>query len=221
MTDSEKLKAIISTLKKSRSVRNQQEFNEITGINKSVTSEIVNGKRTLSKQYVHSICTAFPQINSQWLIDGTGDILKYSTGVVRGAAYDQYWAPLLPISAHSGAIKEFLASTNGKDCERIRLPIKNADLVIDIVGESMAPHYEAGTKIAIKKIDATLFLEWGKVYVLDTANGILVKELRPSKEANCVSCVSLNGDQSKYAPFEVCLVDIYGVYCVMLALSFK
>lgn len=68
----------------------------------------------------------------------------------------------------------------GSDCERVISPIKGADFAITVAGDSMAPEYPEGAKILIKKINEEAFIEWGKVYVLDTCNGTVVKKLMPS-----------------------------------------
>lgn len=34
----------------------------------------------------------------------------------------------------------------------------------------MAPEYPSGSRILIKRIDEKAFIEWGRVYVLDTMN---------------------------------------------------
>ena len=60
--------------------------------------------------------------------------------------------------------------------------------------------------------------EWGRVYVLDTCNGSVVKQLFPSDHSDTVTCKSIN---SKYVPFEVRLKDVYGVYRVLMCISLK
>ena len=129
--------------------------------------------------------------------------------------------PLLPISAQGGSLTEFTVQLkdNGNDWERIVSPIKNVDFAIPISGDSMAPEYPQGAKVLIKKINEKAFIEWGKVYVLDTCNGIIIKKVEPiAGEDNCVLCVSLNPN---YKPFKVCFSDINGFYRVLMVMSLK
>lgn len=45
-----------------------------------------------------------------------------------------------------------------------------------IKGDSMSPRYESGDEIACRKIDQARFVQWGKPHVLDTTQGIIIKE---------------------------------------------
>lgn len=84
----------------------------------------------------------------------------------------------------------------------------------------MAPEYPSGSRILIKRIDEKAFIEWGRVYVLDTMNGTIVKEVRKGNSDDEVMCYSLNPDP-KFQPFAVKFSNIFGFYKVMLCLSLK
>ena len=62
------------------------------------------------------------------------------------------------------------------------------------------------------------FIDWGRVYVLDTCNGAVIKKLFSSENADKVICKSINPD---YPPFEVSVNDIYGGYRVLMCMSAK
>ena len=128
--------------------------------------------------------------------------------------------PLLPISAQGGSLNDFVVSVSLQDCEKIISPINGADIAITISGDSMADEYPNGSIVLAKRINERAFIDWGKVYVLDTCNGVVVKTLTPSEKEDCIRCVSINPDPI-YAPFEVALNDIYGVYRVMLCMAKK
>jgi phage repressor protein C with HTH and peptisase S24 domain len=130
------------------------------------------------------------------------------------------YVPLLPISAQGGSLNDFIVSVKDSDCERIISPIKGADFAMTVAGDSMSPEYPSGSQILVKKINEKAFIDWGKVYVLDTCNGSVIKRIFPAddKDASKVKCVSINPD---YPPFEVSLEDVYGVYRVLLSMSVK
>lgn len=133
---------------------------------------------------------------------------------------------LLPISAQGGTLDEFVVSVKDGDCEQIISPIKGADFAISVSGSSMEPEYPSGSKILIKKINEESFIEWGRCYVLDTCNGIVVKKLAapieedPKYGRDYVTCVSVNPDPI-YAPFNVPKKDIFGIYRVLMQLVEK
>lgn len=89
-----------------------------------------------------------------------------------------------------------------------------------VSGDSMSPEYPNGSRIFIKRINERAFIEWGKVYVLDTCNDTVIKILVPAEKEGYVKCVSINQDPI-FAPFEVAFEDIYGVYKVLLCMSVK
>ena len=117
-------------------------------------------------------------------------------------------------------MNDFTVAIKDSDCEKIISPIKGADWAITVSGDSMAPEYPSGSQILIKRIDEKAFIDWGKVYVLDTCNGTVLKILVPSEKEGHVRCVSINRDE-RYAAFDVSLDDVFGVYRVLLCMSVK
>lgn len=167
------------------------------------------------------IVAAFPEFNRVWLMTGEGEMLV-SSHRHNACADDGDMVLLLPISAMGGPLAGF--PTEGVlpyECERMASPVKGADFAITVSGDSMAPEYTSGTKLLIKRIDPSAFIEWGKVYVLDTCNGVIVKEVRKcdGKEGRIV-CHSLNPDP-KYVDFEVSMGDVYGMYRVLMSLTMR
>lgn len=129
--------------------------------------------------------------------------------------------PLLPLLAQGGKLNDFTTSVHEYDCERIISPVRGAQLAISVSGDSMAPEYPAGCQVLIKKIDERKFIEWGRAYVIDTVNGVVIKYLAPSDRGDgWVRCLSLN-PEPRYAPFDVNLEDVFGIYRVLICMSTK
>ena len=128
--------------------------------------------------------------------------------------------PLLPISAQGGALNEFMVSVKEADCEQIISPIRGVDFAITVSGESMYPEYPNGSQILVKRINEKAFIDWGRVYVLDTVNGTVIKRIVPADEKHNIRCLSINPDPI-YAPFDVALSDVYAVYRVLMCMSMK
>ena len=69
-----------------------------------------------------------------------------------------------------------------------------------------------------KPITRKDIIEWGKVFVLDTDNGAVIKSVRKTENDNEVECVSLN---PAYQPFRIDTQYINGWYRVLMVLSLK
>lgn len=176
--------------------------------------------RTLSVDTQSKIATSFSDLNIGWLLLGEGEMLKNSPARAEKEAADGFSAPLLPISAQGGTLNDFVTSVKAAECERIVSPIREVDFAMTVTGDSMAPDYPNGAQILIKKVDERAFIEWGRVYVLDTCNGSVIKELRKGADDDSVMCYSLNPDP-KYQPFAVRFADIYGMYRVLMCMSLR
>lgn len=176
--------------------------------------------RDLSEKNIEKILNFYTDLNRTWLLTGEGSMFTTKPSLAGFNEMEFTRVPLLPISAQGGSLNDFVVSVSLQDCEKIISPINGADIAITISGDSMADEYPNGSIVLAKRINERAFIDWGKVYVLDTCNGVVVKTLTPSEKEDCIRCVSINPDPI-YAPFEVALNDIYGVYRVMLCMAKK
>ena len=176
--------------------------------------------RDLSEKNIEKILNFYTDLNRTWLLTGEGSMFTTEPSLAGFNEMEYTRVPLLPISAQGGSLNDFVVSVSLQDCEKIISPINGADIAITISGDSMADEYPNGSIVLAKRINERAFIDWGKVYVLDTCNGVVVKALTPSEKENCIRCVSIN-PAPIYAPFEVALNDIYGVYRVMLCMAKK
>lgn len=220
MTDSERIKE----LQKFTGL-NFSKLAEEIGLNTVQTLyDIKNGKHGISKEVAEKIQARYLNISMSWLLTGEGEMLNSSgeKGAAIGGDSEESatMVLLLPISAQGGSLTEFITSVKENECEKVISPIKSVDFAMTVSGDSMSPEYQNGSRIFIKRINERAFIEWGKVYVLDTCNGTVIKCVVPSEKEGYVKCLSINPDP-KYAPFEVALADIYGMYRVILCLSIK
>ena len=204
-----------------------KEFSEKCGYDRPQTFyDIVAGKtQNISAQMSDNIIAVFPEFNRSWLMTGEGDMLNHEQEVSDGDSLISYvdsaavfCVPLLPVSARAGSLQTYATPAAKRICERVISPVYGAELAITVTGDSMSPEYPSGCKILIKKIDENEFIEWGKVFVLDTFNGILIKKVMPGSEPDTLKCVSINCD---YPPFEVRRESIYSMYIVIMSMSEK
>ena len=190
------------------------------------TGYVTSMRKGYGSEKLNNVLTAFPELNREWLLYGEGDMLSSTSSAQpqpsvkneRVADDEAYKVPLVPISALAGSLNDFSLSVKRDDCETVISPIKDIDMAIKISGDSMEPEYPSDSQVFVKKINERAFLEWGRVYVLNTCNGLVIKRLMPTNDPNTVLCESIN---PKYPPFEVNLENVNGVYRVIMCMSFK
>lgn len=144
--------------------------------------------------------------------------VNYYTSPVTTEETEREMIPVLPTDARAGTLAEFSESVEAYNCERMVSPIRGADFAMQVTGDSMSPEYPSGSVIICKKINEKAFIEWGKVFVLDTPNGAVIKSVRKTDDDNEVECVSLN---PAYQPFRINTEYINGWYRVLMVLSLK
>ena len=193
----------------------QRKFAEMCGLSSGFVNNIVN---SIQPKTLSTISKQFPDLNTTWLLTGDGNMIKGQEPKIQPNAeiltdVTFYAVPLLPLSAQGGSLNDFVMSVKENECEKVLSPVK-ADFAMKVQGDSMSPAYPSGCTVYIKRINELVFIDWGHTYVLDTRNGTVIKTLLPSDKENAVKCVSLNPDP-KFAPFDVSLSDVFGVYKVL------
>lgn len=174
-----------------------------------------NIRRSVTPEKLQKIAQEYPALNTVWLLTGEGEMLKTSTEQTETTPYT---VPLVPISAQGGSFNDFVVSVKDSDCEKVISPVRQVDFALTVTGDSMAPEYPGGSQVLVRKVNERAFIEWGRVYVLDTCNGTVIKKLNPGRDDDEVLCVSVNPD---YQPFYVKLSDVYGLYRVMMCMTLK
>jgi hypothetical protein len=187
-----------------------QKFEISIGVGNSFVNSIVSG---IGGDKLLRIIKSYPELNIEWLLEGSGEMLNEPPT-------SSNEIPLMPIVATGGTLTDFADGVNPDNCELIRSPFNNADIAVPIRGDSMSPEYPNGSIVFVKKINPDAFIEWGKVYVLCTCNGNVVKEIHPSNRSNHIICRSLNPFKP-VADFEICTTDIYSWWIVLGCVSTK
>ena len=193
----------------------QGKFEKLSGLSNGYLTQL---RKAPGSEKLQRILCAFPDLNRTWLLTGEGEMLTGDQTIQSSTESDIHLIPLLPVSAQGGSFNDFVVSIKESSCEKIISPIKGADYAMSVSGESMAPEYPSGSQILIKRINEKAFIDWGRVYVLDTCNGTVIKRLFPSDTADKVLCRSINPE---FPPLEVLLSDVYAVYRVLMCMSLK
>lgn len=180
---------------------------------KSLNSELSGDKLT-------EIITTYPYLNSEWLLTGEGEMLKedrenhFREATKMIPATGVNGIPLIPINAMAGfgsgecQVLEY-------ECDRYVVPMfKEAEFLITVKGSSMIPKYNSGDIVACKKLALDdLFFQWNKVYVLDTAQGALIKRVKEDKDHE--GSVLIVSDNPAYPPFSLCANQIHSIAIVV------
>jgi SOS-response transcriptional repressor LexA len=201
MDKKETLNYLFEQIRSAGLARTQRDFAALLGINEKGFSAAMNGNEKYLTDSLISKVTKFYE-------DNVGQAIQPPAGTL----------PVIPTEAMAGTLGEFADSIQGYDCERMISPIKGADYAIKVCGDSMTPEIPNGSQILIKKIWEDEFVEWGKVYCLDTKNGAVIKRIYPTTDPEIVECRSINPD---YPPFQVNVKHINGWYRVLMVLSMK
>lgn len=189
---------------------NNATFQRTIGVSNSFINNI---SKSIGAEVLQSISRNYPDLNIDWLLDGQGEMILEENDC------EATFVNVLPLSAQGGKLNEFATQIRKYDCERAVSPIDNAELALTVSGDSMYPEYPNGSRIYVRKINEKAFFDWGKTYVLDTCNGIVIKKVFPGQNEGSITCHSV--DSKNYPDFEIKLSDVFGCYLVLVCMSLK
>ena len=226
MTKKERLEAIIAHYGDGK----PSQFAKSLGVAPSTISSWLS-RDTFDYELLFAKCE---NINSAWLLTGEGDMLLSSSGNNQGSTKDeprtnqpttcltQAGIPLIPVDAVAGFNGIDSPTIQIHDCQRYLVPEfqqLNAEFMIRVSGSSMYPKYSSGDILACRKLTSYHFIQWGKIYVIDSEQGAMVKRLFPCDEdADYVICKS---DNPNYPPFELPKTEIRSLSIVLGAIRFE
>ena len=196
---------------------NEKELAELLGYTKSSFSQILNGKVPLSDKFLDKICSLDNNINKVWILENKGEMLKSSNNTPAVAEPQlPSGVPMLPFDAFAGIGTDVEGVNLDTIEERYVVPLFDGmkmDFMISVRGSSMYPKYNSGDVVACRMVQELLFVQWNKVYVLDTiSQGVIIKRLKKSDKEGFVICKS---DNEQYEPFEIPMSDIRTIALVV------
>ena len=177
----ETLKTRLIAFMKSKGL-SQRRFEEAVGLSNGYVNNI---RTTIGAGTLQKILGKFPELNQNWLITGEGEML-----VAPVVPADVESRPHFPTEVAAGALVGMSDPVTLQDCEMrpVVRQFPSYDYTMVIRGDSMEPKFEGGDEIAIRRV--TDFMEWGKVYVLNTQDGAVIKRIYDAGDA--YRCVSYN-----------------------------
>ena len=120
--------------------------------------------------------------------------------------------PLIPVEVMAGYMKGE-QSVQPYEYIMYKLPsFSDCDFLVTVSGDSMTPRYNGGDIVACKKLSLQdIFFQWGRVYVVNTSQGALIKKVERGSSEDTITLVSEN---EAYGPFEIRRDMIYDIALV-------
>lgn len=194
-------------------------FERSIGMSNASFGKSLKNRGAIGSDKIENILSVYTDLSSEWLLTGTGNMLKSdfdkpieahkSSAEPPKSSNKRRGIPLIPIDAVAGFPSADNDGVYMEDCEHYSIPefeTKGANFLIRVSGDSMHPLYENGDIIACRKISDILFFQWGGIYVLDTSQGALVKRVEEAEDdKESILCISEN---PRFKPFRLPKSDI-------------
>ena len=206
------------------------EFYKISG----VTRGILTQNNGINEDNLARFLAYASDVNPEWLLTGEGEMLK-TNRISRHNSVEQvpvveykdseipqvkqipklqnnHTRPRIPLNAAAGGLSVALSSVSESECEQMPIipSLPKYDFTIVARGESMEPVIESGDELACRFITESAFIQWGRIHVLDTAQGIVVKRIFESD--GHILCRS---DNKGYPDFPISKEEIYHMALVV------
>lgn len=189
------------------SVRN---FEQKISVSNGLIARFLAKNTSIQSEVVSKICDIFQDLNPNWLLTGKGEMILTEENVpTRNKETKIKTLPLIPFDALAGIPSIDNIGVSFAECEQYAIPefiARGVDFLIRVSGSSMYPKYSNGDILACTIIRDILFFQWGKVYVIDSSQGVLVKRIFKSEKENCILLVSDN--KERYPAFDFPTADI-------------
>lgn len=168
-------------------------------------------KSEVGGDVIAKISSHYPELNPEWLITGKGNMIK--TIDQKTVEPQIIGKPLIPLDALAGNGAGGFTIMEHDIKEYYNVPeFNHANFMIKVSGASMQPKYYGGDVVACKTVTDWTFFQWNRVYVLDTAQGAIIKRVKQGSDDDHLLLVSEN---KNYEPFEIAKTDLNGLALVI------
>ncbi|MFV0248646.1 MAG: helix-turn-helix transcriptional regulator [Tenacibaculum sp.] len=169
-------------------------FEKKIGASEGVIRRAIKNNTDIQSKWLMLISNNYPDIDANWLLTGKGSMEKQKILMSENAKMKLI--PLISFGTKTNFENKKVQFNKENILEKYKIPEferKGVEYIIKINDSSMFPKYNNGDLLGCKPIKDTSFFQWGKTYVLDTNQGVLVKRLFPIKgNENLLECRSDN-----------------------------
>lgn len=185
---------------------NKRAFSQAISVSPAVIENII-GKRQSNPSYdvTYKIISSIDNINAEWLITGKGEMLMKKEATITTR-------PRIPLHAAAGSLTIAESGVMLEECEQLPIieSLPKYDFTIRVRGNSMVPEFHSGDEVACLFIREQSFIQWGRIHVLDTAQGIVMKMLDDA--GDCFICRSAN---TNYKEFKIPKSEVFNIALVV------
>lgn len=112
----QRFKLITEELKKLKKVASDAELARLLGISRGEMSNVLSGRRPVSRRIVDNLTTLYPEYSAGWLLTGEGEMIKSQTS-----------------TAESGAV-----SINGEEIKENNIQVNTDETIAKLIAEVAA-----------------------------------------------------------------------------------
>ena len=202
------------------------EFINYKGISKNAFENACNmSKRYLSNlkgtpgaRVIKNIHDTFPELNTTWLITGTGEMLSEGIENQEAAILEENRAPILPTTVAGRPDTDILkyVQNNHDNLELSHVIVLDTpiDMWHIIRDDAMFPTFKVGDKIALlaynKGEESPIP---GKIYAVDTtSNGLIIRKLIPEEHG---AYIARSSNEERYPDFIIKEEEIIRIFRIV------
>lgn len=185
------------------------------GLRQNTLNRQINGNTTIPTDTLLSIIGLFPDISTDWLLTGKGEMLK-SEQRMPIINYEYKGAPYYNVDFTGGFDLVLNDQTQNPDYYIDYQPYnKPGVLWCNVTGHSMEPEINHGDTIAIKElVDWRTYLPFGEIYGIVTTEHRTIKRIGRAERKGFVLLIPTN-KSPEFSPQEIPLTIIQKIFLVL------
>lgn len=193
-------------------------FEQSVGMSNASFGKSLKNNGAIGTDKLEKILSVYSEISPTWLLTGEGEMIKPEIEDVPVVNKERVkrdlskTRPRIPIDAAAGSLSFALSAVSENQCERYPIipQFPKYDFTIIARGDSMEPELESGDELACLFVQESSFIQWGRVHILDTEQGVVVK--RVFDKGGSILCKSTNPE---YEPFKIPKREVYRMALVV------